>query len=205
MPISKEDALKQANTIFKNVIKDSNLLSEVLKNVRDKEDSIRYPNALALEKLSEKQPEIIYPQWDFMVDLLKSNNAFHKSIAIANISNLTYIDEQNKFDKIFNEFFNLIDNKSVMITRKLVIYSGRIAKAKPSLRSKITKILLKIDETQHNQDRKDLIKGDIIETFSEYFKDIKEKKDILDFVRAQLNSTSPSAVKKAKSFLKRWK
>ncbi len=204
MPISKKDAVKRADLIVKKVLKEHDLLSEVLQSVRAKEDSIRYPNAIALEVLSEKHPEIIYPEWDFFLDLLKSKNAYHKSIAISTIANLTLIDDSKKFIMIFKEFFDLLDNKSVIVTRKLAIYSGRIAKAKPSLRTKITEILLQIDKTKHNPNRKDLIKGDIIESFSEYFKDITEKKEVLDFVKAQLNSSSPSTVKKAKEFLRKW-
>jgi len=204
MSISKEDAIKHANSIVKKVLKDYNLLSEVLKSVRAKEDSIRYPNAIALEILSEKHPEIIYPEWDFLLDLLKSKNAYHKSIAISTIANLTFIDDKKKFNTIFKKFFDLIDDKSVVVARKLAIYSGRIAKAKPSLRTKITEILLQIDKTKHNTNRKDLIKGDIIESFSEYFKDIKVKNDVLEFVKTQLDSTSPSTIKKAKNFLKKW-
>ena len=204
MSISKKDAIIHANLIVKKVLKDYNLLSEVLKSVRAKEDSIRYPNAIALEILSEKHPEIIYPEWDFLLDLLKSKNAYHKSIAISTIANLTFIDDKKKFNTIFKKFFDLIDDKSVVVARKLAIYSGRIAKAKPSLRTKITEILLQIDKTKHNTNRKDLIKGDIIESFSEYFKDIKVKNDVLEFVKTQLDSTSPSTIKKAKNFLKKW-
>jgi len=204
MPISKKDAIKQADSIVKKVLKEHDFLSEVLKSIRAKEDSIRYPNAIAFEILSEKHPEIIYLEWDFLLNLLKSKNAYHKAIAISTIANLTLIDDKKKFNMIFNEFFDLIDNKSVIVARKLAIYSGRIAKAKPLLRSKITEILLQIDEIQHNPNHIDLIKGDIIESFSEYFKDIKEKKEVLNFVKAQLNSSSPSTVKKAKDFLRKW-
>ncbi|MFX1312007.1 MAG: hypothetical protein ACFFHD_05295 [Promethearchaeota archaeon] len=204
MPISKKDAKIQADSIIKNVLKDHQFLSEVLKRVKAKEDTIRYPNAIALEFLSEKYSEIVYPEWDFLLDLLRSKNSYHKSIAISTIANLITADDKKKFNMIFNEFFNLLNDKSVMVARKVAIYSGRIAKAKPLLRPKITKILLQIDQTHHNPNRKDLIKGDIIESFSEYFIDIKEKEKILNFAKAQLKSTSPSTVKKANDFLEKW-
>ena len=111
---------------------------------------------------------------------------------------------KKKFNMIFNEFFDLIGNKSVIVARKLATYSGRIARANPLLRSKITEILLQIDGIQHNPNRIDLIKGDIIENFSECFKDIKEIKEVLDFAKAQLNNINPSTVKKAKDFLRKW-
>ena len=87
MPISKKDAIKQADSIVKKVLKDYDFLSEVLKSVRTKEDTIRYPNVIALEILSEKHPEIIYHEWDFLLNLLKSKSVYHKSIAISTIAN----------------------------------------------------------------------------------------------------------------------
>ncbi|MFX1503450.1 MAG: hypothetical protein ACFFDH_20980 [Promethearchaeota archaeon] len=204
MSITKKDAEIQAEKIVAQILEDKKFISELLNGIKAKEDSVRYPNAIALEALSEKNPEIIYPNWEFFVELLASNNAYHKSIAISTISNLTTIDKKNKFEEIFDKFFKLIDDKSVIVARKLAIYAGRIALAKPALRSQITATLLNIDETQHNISRKDLIKGDIIVSFSEYFEDVKEKKKIIEFVKSQFSSSSPSTVKKAKEFLSRW-
>lgn len=201
MSISKKDAEIQAKKIVNNVLKDNNFLSELLKGVVSKKDSIRYPNAIALEILSEKNPEIVYPQWNAVVDLLKSKNAYHKSIGISVISNLTQIDKEKKFEEIFGDFFKLINDKSVIVSRKLSIYSGRIGKAKPSLGSRIATVLLSIDDTQHSESRKDLIKGDIIVSLSEIFENIKDKAKIMEFVKNQLDSSSPSTVKKAKEFL----
>ncbi len=204
MSITKKSAEIQAKNIVKQVLEENEFLSEVLEGIKAREDSIRYPNAIALEILSEKNPEIIYPKWDFFVELLKSKNAYHKSIAISTISNLTIIDRQNKFEEIFEQFFKLIDDKSVIVSRKLAIYAGRIVKSKPELKTKITNVLLSINETQHNTSRKDLIKGDIIVSLSEYFEEIKDKKKILEFAKAQLSSSSPSTVKKAREFLSKW-
>lgn len=204
MSITKKNAKIQAKNIVKQVLEDNEYFSEILKGIKAKEDSIRYPNAIALEILSENNPEIVYPEWDFFVELLGSNNAYHKSIAISTISNLTVIDEEKKFKAVFYLFFKFIDDKSVIVARKLCIYAGRIAKAKPEFKTEITNILLSINETQHNPSRKDLIKGDIIESFSEYFEDIKDKKKILEFVVTQQSSSSPSTVKKAKDFLSKW-
>ncbi|MFX0002149.1 MAG: hypothetical protein ACFE9C_03675 [Candidatus Hodarchaeota archaeon] len=205
MSITKKDAEIQAEKILRRVLEEKNYLPYILEGITAKQESVRYPNAIALESLSEQNPEIIYPNWELFVNLLRSENAFHKSIAISIISNLTSVDEQNKFEDIFNLFFNLINDKSVLVTRKLAIYAGRIAIAKPLLRSKITTILLSIDDTHHTPSRKDLIKGDIIDSFSEYFKEIQNKDEIIEFVKNQLNSSSPSTVKKAKEFLKKCK
>ena len=201
MPIKKEDAEIQADTIVNKVISEKTRISELLDAIISKDESIRYPNAIAVEKISKDHPSLLYPKWNYFTDLLKSKNAFHRGIAITTIANLINIDDQNKFDELFDEFFKHLDDASVMVARYLAIRCGIIAKAKPRLKSKITEILLRIDESKHPQSRKDLIKGDIIESFGEYCEDITDKDRIIEFVKKQLKSSSPSTVKKAKKFL----
>ena len=201
MPIKKEDAEIQAETIVNKVISEKTRISELLDAIISKDESIRYPNAIAVEKISKEHPSLLYPKWNYFTDLLKSKNAFHRGIAITTIANLINIDDQNKFDELFDEFFKHLDDASVMVARYLAIRCGIIAKAKPRLKSKITEILLRIDESKHPQSRKDLIKGDIIESFGEYCEDITDKDRIIEFVKKQLKSSSPSTVKKAKKFL----
>jgi len=202
--VDKKQAESIAKNIVKKVLKDNKLLSELIKGVASKDDSVRYPNAIALEILSNEHPEMIYPEWDFFIDLLNRRNAYSKSIAIKTIANLTSVDIEDRFENIFNEYYNELNDKSVIVARQLAINSGKIAKAKPKLQTKITNKLLSIDETNHNPNRKDLIKGDIIKAFSEYFEEIENKKEIIKFVKKQLKSTSPSTLKKVKEFLKRW-
>ena len=92
-----------------------------------------------------------------------------------------------------------------MITAaNLVNYSGRIAKAKPSLQSKVTNKLLNIDKTNHSQECKNIIKGKAILSFSEYFEDSKDKKKIIEFVKSELKNQRPATRKKAEKFLKKW-
>lgn len=52
-----------------------------------------------------------------------------------------------------------------------------IATAKPGLQAKITNRLLKIEQTHHKPDRKELFKSGIIKSSDESFKDIRQKKE----------------------------
>jgi len=66
----------------------------------------------------------------------------------------------------------------------------------------ITRRLLSIDTTM--QKHKDLVKAYAIEAFNEYFGEAENKREILNFVREQLGSASPTTRKKAKQFLRKW-
>ena len=142
-------------------------------------------------------------KWDFLADLLNSDNHFHRYIVINLLANLASVDKNNKFEEIFDRYFNNIESNRTMVAGQTALNSGKIAKEIPNLRLKITNILLNIDKI-HQGKQTELLKGYAIVAFNEYFKETDDKKEILRFVKAQLNSNSPKTKKVAKEFLKRW-
>jgi hypothetical protein len=124
-------------------------------------------------------------------------------IAIRIIANLTKVDKENKFEEIFDEYYSILDEDKTMTAGHLASNSGKIAKAKPKLQSKITEKLLNIDNT-HKGKQKELIKAYAIEAFNEYYKESLDKKKIIEFVKKELESKSPKTRKKAEEFLSKW-
>ena len=190
--------------VAKKALEDKALLSELLKGILSKKEKIRFNSFKVLLSISEERPEKLYPEWDFFADLLTSPNTYLKYIAIYIIANLTSDDPKNRFEKIFNKYYALLDDKSVIPPAHVAANSAKIALAKPDLQTKITNKLLSIDKTHHDPGRKDLIKGYVIEAFSELFEGAKNKKKILQFIREQRESKSPRTKKKAEEFLKKW-
>jgi hypothetical protein len=189
--------------IAKKAIKDDKFLDELLGNLWSKKETIRYNSHKVLLEISEEQPKILYGHWDYLVKFLGSDNTYHKLSAIILLASLTKADKQNKFEKIFNKFYGLLNDKSFITAAYVSQASGKIALAKPKLETKITNRLLSIDKTHHQQERKDLAKAYIIEAFEEYYTQARQKKKIVEFVEKQLNCESPKTRKAAKEFLKR--
>ncbi len=183
-------------------LKDEKVLQELLDGVLSKKDAIRYGSFKALNVLSERHPERLYGKWDFFADLLGSANTHQKYIAIYIIANLTKADPENRFEKIFDTYYGLLGDKSVIPPAHVTLNSGKIALAKPKLRAKITNRLLDIDNTV--QRHTDLVKASAIEAFDTYFGESKDQERIIEFVKAQLDCESPKTRKMAKAFLKKW-
>ncbi|NHI93921.1 MAG: hypothetical protein EAX96_15640 [Candidatus Lokiarchaeota archaeon] len=189
---------------FQKAIQDEKFLSEILEGLLSKQETIRF-NCFKISKLiSEKKPELIYPNWEFLIELIRSKNNFHRVEGLEIIANLARIDTDKKFENIFDEYFDLLDIESTMTSAKLAKAAGIIAKARPELQLKITKKLLGIEKTHHKSERKDLIKASIIESFDNYFEEAENKEEILEFIKKQLKAKSPKTIKMAKSFLKKW-
>ena len=192
----------EIESMARKVIKDKRLLSELMTGITSEKPQIKYKSGKILMILSKDSPEILSPKWDHFVNLLSSENTFMKSIGIRILSNLTRVDAKNKFDKIFNKFYGLLNDESMITAANVVDHSAMIARAKPKLQNKITKRLLGIDKTQHGPECRNIIKGKAILSFGEYFEEAKNKDEIIEFVKQQLDSKSPKTRKKAKEFLK---
>jgi len=185
----------------KEALKEEKPLPELLEALKSKDDTERYGSFEVLLRLSEQQPELLYPNWDFLAEMLDSDNAYWKLIAVRLLANLTRADGEKRFENIFDKYYNLL-NDSVIIAGHITANSGRIARAKPELQAEITNRLLNIDRT--SQKHKDLIKAGAIDSFGEYFAESNDKEKIMEFVKQQLNGESPKTRKEAKEFLSKW-
>jgi hypothetical protein len=155
--------------------------------------------------VSDEHPELIYSYWETFVELLRSENTYFKLRGANLIAAIIGADTENRFEQVFDQYYDLLDDKSVITASYIAGNSARIARAKPGLQSRITSRLLSIDETHHPPERRDLIKGFAVEAFGQYFEESDHKEEILEFVTAQLESKSPKTRKMAKAFLTKWK
>jgi hypothetical protein len=187
--------------VKREAIKNEKSVPELLEALKSKDDAERYGSFEVLLHLSEKNPASLYPHWDFLAEMLDSDNAYQKLIAVKLLANLIRADIENRFEEIFDKYYNLLSD-SVIVAGHITANSGGIARAKPKLRAEITNRLLNIDRT--TQKHKDLIKAGAIDSFGEYFKESRDKERIIEFVKQQLSCESPKTRKKAKEFLKKW-
>lgn len=198
------DKNMDVETMAKKAVKNDGILSELLDNLKTKNETVRYNCSKVLNFISEENPEVLYPRWDVFVKLLVSDHTYWKLSVIPLLANLTRIDTEDKFDRIFDEYFSLLNDKSMIPAVWIAANSGKIAKAKPELQTRITNMLMTIDRTRHHPERRDLIKGSAIESFDEYFEEAQNQEEILEFAQKQLNCKSPKTVKIAKEFVKKW-
>ncbi|MBU7047550.1 MAG: hypothetical protein HXS54_14040 [Theionarchaea archaeon] len=184
-------------------LRDEKILSELLEGLLSKTDVIRYNSFNVLLRISMEHPQILYPYWDYFVDLLCSRNSYSQYIAVYIIAHLTRVDTENKFEKIFNEYYSILGGNKPMTASHVAVSSGKIARYNPHLQVNITEKLLNIDEIYYGK-QKELVKAYIIEAFDEYFEKAENKEEILEFVREQVQSESPKTRKAAEKFLEKW-
>jgi hypothetical protein len=115
--------------------------------------------------------------------------------------NLACAEPEDHVSAVFDHYFGLLDDEKVMVARFLARNAGKIALAHPDLRGKIANRLLEIDATRHTQGREDLIKGDIVGSFSEHFEQSDQTAEMVRFAEPQLDCSIPRARRAAREFL----
>lgn len=200
--LSKKDV--NIDEAAKAALRDKNFLFELIQNLKTKQETIRFNSSKVLNLISETNPEVLYPEWDDFFELLEGDNTYWKCSAIPLIANLARVDDQKKFERIFEKYFDLMNDKSFIPAAYLARSAATIVKAKPKLKAAVTEKLLDIDQTRHNPQRRDLVKSDIIEAFDEYFEGAENRDKIIEFVKQQLSCDSPKTRKTASKFLKKW-
>jgi hypothetical protein len=152
-------------------------------------------------KVAEAAPHDVYPYWDHLGELLDSSNTYHRCSALNILPHLIPADDGSKFDQILDKLFSRLDDESVIPPCYVARNCPTIASHRPELVRRIVDELLAIEATHHKQGRKDLIKADIIEALDRLFDRVDNRSEVLRFVEAQLNCSSPKTRKAAKAFL----
>ena len=199
--ITKEELLHK-------VKHDSDLIPEILNGISSSKATIRYGCGKILMDLSKEQPEKLYPHIDFFIDLLDSKYRILTWNVMAIIANLTKVDKENKFDVIFEKYYDFLDNEYMVTVANVVGNSGTIALAKPYLIPRIVDKLLTVEHistTPHlSSECKQVIAEQAIKTFDVFFPQIEQKDMVIVFVKKHLNSSRKNLRTEAEMFLKKW-
>lgn len=184
------------------------LLSDVLKGISSPKAAIRYGCSSMLMDLSEKNPEKLYPYMDFFIGLLDNKYKILTWNALVIIANLTEVDRGQKFDSLFDKYYDFLDDEYMVTVANVVDNSAKIAHAKPYLLQKITNRLLEtadISVTPHlTEECKKVIAEKSIKVFDLFFDKIEDKERVISFVKPHLESSRKTLRLEAANFLRKW-
>ena len=195
----------EVEDITEKVMKNPNLLPELFVGFSSTSPRIKFGSAKTLRIISERNPELLYPRMDFFADLLDSENNILKWITMDIIANLTTIDYRDEFNKLFKKFYSYLYEGSLITAGHVVDNSGKIALSKPELQDEITQELLKIEKIPlPTKECRNILIGKTIQAFEIYSDRIKDKDEMVSFVKRQLNNPRSATKAKAEKFLKRY-
>jgi len=190
--------------LAREAIRDSNLLLEVFKGISSLSPKVKFKSAKILTLISERNPQKLYPRIDFFIGLLDSGNQILKWNAIDVIANLASVDVNKRFEKIFDKFYGLLEEGSLITAGHVIDNSWKIVNAKPTLERKITKELLKVEKVSLPTDEcRNILFGHTLLSFDQYFDKIQDRNEVIAFAKRQLNNSRNATKIKAEKFLKK--
>jgi len=107
-------------THAEKIIKKPELIKQYLDGLLSKNETYRYNCFKIIYIISEKNPDVLYPYWDFFEDHLRSKNNYHKMSAVLIIANLTSVDKEKKFEKLFDEFYGYLKSEKTITSMYIV-------------------------------------------------------------------------------------
>jgi hypothetical protein len=189
--------------LAERVLYDKDLFKELMECIQSKDNTIRQNSFKTLEIVSEENPEFLYLEWDYFSEMLKSKNNYHRYIAIYLLANLTAVDDENKFETIFDDYFLILGGNKAMTASHVALNSSKIVLNKLELQERIIDKLLNIDEI-HQGKQIEMIKSYAIKALQEMYSEIEDKERVLKFVKAQLESKSHKTRKSATYFIDKY-
>ncbi len=193
--------------IAAEAIENPETMEELVEGVMAPKGTLRYGFEKVLRAISEQRPELVYRFFDRLVDLLDSKNSFLKWGAILTIANLTAVDSEGRFEKVFRKYYAPITGPVMVTAANIIGGSAKIISAKPELAQRITRWILKVEKAEFERhgepspECRNVALGQAIETFDQVFDKIDNKATVVRFVKRQLKNMRPQVVKKAEEFL----
>ena len=203
---------KQAdkNEIITIVIDDPHLINELISILLETKGTLKYTSENILRAISETSPDLIYPFFAAFAELLDSENSFLKWGAIITISNLIKVDAVRQFDTILKRYFAPVQGPVLVTAANIVGNAWKIALARPDLSDMVVSQLLSVENAVYinkgspSPECNNIIRGQAIESFNNFYDEIKDKDKVTAFVKRQRDNSRNAVKKKAEKFLRKY-
>ena len=193
-----------AGELARAVAANASLPPAVVREVSSSKAGVRYRAIKVLKLVSEGEPEVLRRHVAFFEGLLDSPNNVLKWNAIDILANLAAVDSGKRFAGLFQKFYGLLDEGSLITSAHVIESSAKIVGARPALEDRITRELLRVEKIPlPTEECRNILRGKLISAFGQYGGRSRNRELMLTFAEGLLACTRPATRKKAEKFLKK--
>ena len=180
------------------------LPAAVIREVSSSKAGVRYKAIKVLKLVSEADPKALGRHVAFFEGLLGSPSNILKWNAIDILANLAAVDSGKRFTGLFEKFYGLLDEGSLITSAHVIESSARIVGARPALEDRITRQLLRVEKIPlPTEECRNILRGKAVSAFSQYGGRSGNMERMLTFAEGLLACSRPATRKKAGQFLKK--
>ena len=167
---------------------------------------IKYASTKKAIVISKENPSELYPDFDFFIELLNSENQIIKWTAIQIIGNLSKVDKKKKVDKLLPRLIRFLNCGKMITANNTILALSEIALNKPEYQEMIFKEFIKVEQYNYDTSEcRNVALGKVILALGKFKREIKGQKDILEFLERQTNNTRIPVKKRAIKLLEKLK
>lgn len=179
------------------------LVEALIAGVGSDKARVKFTAAKALRILSEQAPELVYPQFDFLVSLLENQNAILRWNAILTLANLARVDGECKLERILENYLAPIKGPHLIDAGNTIRGAAIIACAKPHLLETLSQKILEVERASYaTVECRNVALGHAIRALEQISAALPDKRAVQMFVSRQVNNPRPATRRKAMQFLK---
>jgi len=165
----------------------------------------KYGSAKQLCRLSEQDPDLLYPRFDFFVHLLDGEIRILRWNSSRILGHLARVDSEGRIDKLLDRYLAPITGHELIAAANTIQGAADIALAKPHLADRIAREIVKVGRANYaTPECRNVAAGHAIQALDRFFEHIQNKKAVLAFVESQLKNSRPATRKKAERFWAKW-
>ena len=165
----------------------------------------RYGSAKTLLLVSEQEPALLYPRFDFFARLREGESRVLSWNAMRILGNLARADGEGRIEKLLDRYLAPITGRELIAAANTMQGAAEIARAKPHLAERIAKEILKVRRAQYaTPECRNVAAGHAIQSLDRFFEHVPKKRPVVAFVESELANARPATRKKAEKFLKKW-
>ena len=165
---------------------------------------IKYPCAKRHIALARENPAELYPDLDFFIKLLDTDNKIIKWTAIDIIGALAQVDSTGEIDKLIGRIIGLLATGNMITANHAVSSLTDIALAKPEYGQKITDEFLKVEHYNYDTDEcRNIVIGKVILALGRFSGKLEDNEPVLQFISRQTQNTRNATAKEAGQLLRK--
>lgn len=165
----------------------------------------KYGSAKQLCRLSEQDPGLLYPRFDFFAHLMEGETRILRWNSSRILGHLASVDSEGRIDKLLNRFLAPIAGNELIAAANAIQGAADIAVAKPHLADRIAREIVKVSHAHYaTPECRNVASGHAIQALDRFFEHIQKKAPVLAFVESQLKNPRPATRKKAEKFWTKW-
>ena len=166
---------------------------------------VKYGCLKDLRRLSEEEPQLVYPDFEKFVRLLDHPNSIFRWNAAHILANLARVDRSRKIGPLLGKFLQPVGGPQMIAAANVMQAAAVIAAAQPRLADTLAAGILAVGRAKYETEEcRNVAIGHAIQSRDRFFASIPRQRAVVSFVRRQLDNPRPATRSKAEKFLKKW-